>query len=268
VVLALTLPLLAVSATFMSNRSRPDHIVYARYNDAIVWPVIAIGVAWTITSLRRGRWGRVLATVGIVALTFAGTTALVYGLHGDTLAERIGVRPMIPGWLPIIGDENAIRVIRIAVIALILMMLGVAVLWLLSRGGRRAAVGLVIVAAAFGWAGWRTHHALALRLNSWGEAAAVVEADAMIPPDTEIGFRFVSDKEDPAADWTSQRRRAQLYQMYLPHRTFVRDHGTDDSVGPYVFAPVNDPDMRDADADVLWTDPTVRVALWREVIEP
>jgi hypothetical protein len=56
--------------------------------------------------------------------------------------------------------------------------------------------------------------------------------------------------------------------MYLPHRTFVRDHGTDDSVGPYVFAPVNDPDMREADADVLWTDPTVRVALWREMIEP
>jgi hypothetical protein len=106
------------------------------------------------------------------------------------------------------------------------------------------------------------------RLNSWGKSLAVTEIEEIVPPGTTIGIRFVREKDKPLVTWDDQRRRAQIYQFALPDYKIVRDYGTDDSVGPYVFAPLNDKLMKEAGAELLWTDPSVKESLWLEPVEP
>lgn len=262
VLLALTLPLIGVSWVFMSNRTRSDHLVYGRYTDAIIWPVLVVAIAWVV-ALRRAERRRdtswIVATVAIAAFATAGG---VYAFHDIAFSESVGVRPMVAGFLPWLGGRNAIPVFLLTGLA----MIGLAALLALARWpGPRSTVLVGVVAVALAVAGLRTHDALALRLNIWAAASAVTEIeDGIVPPGEPIGFRFVRDADGPTASWDDQRRRGQLYQMYLPDRQFLRDRGVDDAVGPYVFAPVGDPELVDAGAEVLWTDPRVQIALWRE----
>lgn len=262
VVLAMTVPLIGVSWVFMSDRTRSDHLVYGRYTDAIIWPVLVIAIAWVV-ALRRAEARRDTSwIVGSVAIAAFATASGVYAFHHIALGESVGVRPMVAGFLPWLGERSAIPVFLITGLA----MIGLGVLLVLARWpGPHSAVLVGVVAVALAVAGLRTHDALALRLNVWATARAVTAIeDGIVPPGEPIGFRFVRDADHPTASWDDQRRRGQLYQMYLPDRIFLRDRGVDDDVGPYVFAPVDDPEMVEAGAEVLWTDPRVKIALWRE----
>ena len=56
-----------------------------------------------------------------------------------------------------------------------------------------------------------------------------------------------------------------LYQYYLPANPVIRD--TDPAPQPwtpYVFAPLGDPDLVAAGAELLWRDPGVSIGLWEE----
>ena len=116
--------------------------------------------------------------------------------------------------------------------------------------------------------GIRTHEGLNLRLNSWEPTTEVIAIDSLIPPDVTLGAKFVRDADHPKVSWDDQRRRIQLYQFSLPDHLVVRDHGSDDDVGPYVFAPVGDPEMVRVGATILWRDPRLQYALWREPDTP
>lgn len=260
-VLALTVPLVGVSWVFMSDRTRSDHLVYGRYTDAIIWPVLIVAIGWLVglrhAAVRRDTpW--IVTSVAAAALATAGA---VFAFHEAAFAESVGVRPMIAGFMPWLGGRNAIPVFVLTGLSLIAL----AVLLALARWpGPRSVALICVIGVALSVAGFRTHHALALRLNIWASASAVTAIEDIVPPGVPLGFRFVRDADNPAASWDDQRRRGQLYQMYLPDREFVRDRGVDDGVGPYVFAPVGDPELAEAGAEVLWTDPRVRIALWRE----
>jgi hypothetical protein len=143
----------------------------------------------------------------------------------------------------------------VAVLAVIL-----AVSFSTRRGAGLAALAVVLV----GVAGVRTHEAINLRLNSWHPTTRVAEIDNLVPPDTTLGVKFVRDAEYPKVGWDDQRRRIQLYQFSLPNHLVLRDRGVDDDVGPYVFAPLEDPELEAAGAAVVWRDPTIQYALWRE----
>lgn len=260
------IPLLGLSTAFMTARTRSDHLIYGRYNDAVVWPVLLIAVAWLVRLAHVHRWARSWALASGVVIAMVSSGIGVYLLHDETLSESVGVRPMIAGLLPWLGTNGSIH-------ALWLTAAGVAgflVLLVLARWpGPRSAVLIGVVTVGLAVGGVRAHEALARQLNGWGVAAAVIEIDdGIVPTDATLGVRFVRDSDDPAASWNVQRRRAQLYQMYLPNHRFLRDQGTDDSVGPYVFAPVGDPALVEVGAEVLWTDPGTGVALWREPITP
>ena len=61
--LVFTLPLIAMSIVFMSDRTRTDQLIYGRYNDSIMWPLLAVAIGWLATDLgashdgfRHGRW--------------------------------------------------------------------------------------------------------------------------------------------------------------------------------------------------------------------
>jgi hypothetical protein len=56
-----------------------------------------------------------------------------------------------------------------------------------------------------------------------------------------------------------------LYQLYLPHNEMVLDADLGAAeLTPFVFAPLGDPVLTERGAEVLWRDPAVRMALWRD----
>jgi hypothetical protein len=263
-VLLVTAPLVVVSMVFMSNRTRTDHRIYGRYNDAILWPVLIVGIAWLL-QLRYTRHPRaaVAAIVGVVAGIAAASVGIEH-VAGEAMADSVGVRPMVAGLMPAIGSRPNIDVVRVAVVSIVLL----AVLLVAALASKRGIAVVIVAVPLLAIAGIRTRDALSLRLNSWEPATAVVAIDEVIPPDAPIGVRFVREADKPNVTWDDQRRRAQLYQFALPGHRFERDRGLDDGVGPYVFAPSNDKILREAGGEILWTDPKVRLALWREPTSP
>jgi hypothetical protein len=272
-VLITVLPSIGLSMVFMSDRTRSDHLVYGRYNDAVLWPVLAVGVAWIVERVVRGVRACDLWPVAGVGALLAATAAGTHALHHEQLSSSVGVRAMIPGLHPFIGTEGSIPVDRITVtaaIGIVAIMLVVLLARVVRVRGHRP-VGWLILAAAcgvLGWAALRTQDVLNVRLNVWASAKAVRAVDELVPPDAVIGVKMVRDSEDPAVSWERQRQRYQLYELYLPSHTMERDRGVDDAVGPYVFAPAEDPELVEAGAEVLWTDPVHAVSLWREPTMP
>jgi hypothetical protein len=260
-----TLPLVLVAIVFMSNRTRTDHRIYGRYNDAVLWPVLIVGIAWLV-QLRRTPHPR-LAAAGLVGVAVA-IVAAGFGIDavaGEALADSVGVRPMVSGLMPMIGSARAIDVVKVTVVSVAVL----ALLVIAALSPRRGAVLALLGVAMLSVAGVRTKDALSLRLNSWAPATEVVAIDELIPPDAPIGVKFVREKDKPNVTWDDQRRRAQLYQFALPGHRFSRDNGPDDNVGPYVFAPSNDAALREAGAEILWVESQrVKMALWKEPTAP
>jgi hypothetical protein len=166
--------------------------------------------------------------------------------------------------MPALGSRPDIDIVRVTIVSIILLAVFVVAALASRRGIALAIVAVPLLLIA----GIRTRDALSLRLNSWAPSTAVVAIDELIPPDAPIGVRFVREKDKPNVTWDDQRRRAQLYQFALPHHRFDRDQGLDDDVGPYVFAPSNDKILREAGGEILWTDPKVKLSLWREPTSP
>ena len=271
VLLSTVIPLIGLSAIFMSDRPRPDQFVYGRYNDAVVWPIIAVGLAWlvrraTVGFERRHAWWALGVLVSVVGL---GRT--VEALHGDAIRQRYGVRSMIAGLLAFVDDNDTLDVWRTTVVSAVIFASLVAVVAIagarpLPATIRRSALAIGVVAGAglLIVAGVRTEKVADLRLNGWERTNAVRLVDELVPEGVPLGVRPVPNSQDPVVEWVPQRQRFQLYQLWLPDRTFVRDRGVDDDVGPYVFAPLDDPTLVEAGAELLWRDPGIRVGLWRE----
>lgn len=140
----------ATSAGFMTDRPRPDHLVYGRYNDMIVAPLVVLGLgalagAWN--------WRRAAIETGLGVAGVALTAQLLWSEHLETLTG-----PFMPG--TIMGlfalDPLATQRIRsIAVLAAGVIVL-VAGLALVARvidrpallfGGIAALLGLSLVRA-------------------------------------------------------------------------------------------------------------------------
>jgi hypothetical protein len=266
-----TVPLLLTSVVFMADRGRPDQFIYGRYNDAVMWPVIVLGLAWIGRRVQHGVTRRHAAVTGAVAASIVASGFAVDRLHGDAIRERYGVRGMIAGLLAFVDGGDTLDVWRTSLISaglLVAMMTIVTLAHLpgIPRPARRAvlALGAVLGVATIGFAATRTDRIADLRLNGWAVAAAVTEVDALLPSGATVAVRPVPSSQDPGVEWVSQRQRYQLYQLYLPERTFLRDRGVDDDVGPFVFAPLDDSDLLDAGATVIWRDPNIRIGLWEE----
>ena len=127
---------------------------------------------------------------------------------------------------------------------------------------RARGVVLVVVVGALLVTGYvRTRPTADLALNSWSSAAGLQHVEAL-PVGTSVRVRV-----EPSG-WISQsaqRVRLMIYEFYRPENTFYLDgHDTRGRPSPYVIAPLDDDELRDRDASLLWTDPQVAVGLWRE----
>jgi hypothetical protein len=266
-----TVPLIFTSAVFMADRERGDQLIYGRYNDAVMWPIIVIGLAWVIGRARTGVTRGDRRIVAVTAAAMLGTGFAIDALHGDTLRESYGVRGMIAGLLPYVDGEDTLHLWHASIIATALLI-GVIVVSRLIASPRLAGrvhtwivIGaLGLGAVTLGVAATRTKHVADLRLNGWLRTSAVSEVADLVPEDAVLGVKTVPTSQKPSVTWVAQRQRYQLYQLFLPERSFVRDHGLHDGVGPYVFAPLNDPELVAAGATVIWKDPGIRIGLWEE----
>ena len=260
-VILLTSPLVFASVTFMSARNRADQLVYGRYVDAVVWPVTALGLAWTIRRLRPieplGR--SVLPPIVAVFTVAAGVVVAVE--HGDRLADDVGLRMMIPGLLAFIGSGDGIPVIQITLITVGALLLLTAVALVKNRRTVPSMLLLILAAAVIVWSGIRVHDAQTTYLNLWAIGDDVAEVDVIVPTGAPIGVVMLRDADSPS--WTVQRQRLQVYQFYLSRdHTFVWERNPDEVTSEYVFAPSRAPELRDAGATIRWRDPSKSMALW------
>ena len=114
IVLAATGSLAAVSIVFMSDRLRPDQIVYGRYNDAVLGPVVLVGIG-ALVSIR----GRALAlSCAVVAGCTAATVGAVLAWRDEALAANGAVRTMVLGLHGFQGRARTIDVVVITALAL------------------------------------------------------------------------------------------------------------------------------------------------------
>ena len=257
--LVLTAPLVTTSVIFVAGRPRTDMLIYGRYNDAVVWPILIAGLGWVI-DVRTLAYGQIVRT-GTMVATAAMACALVLALaNGDVLRNFGGERVMIPGIVFSMfgGDVNP------ALTTLFAIGTFAFVVWTVRSRllGRHSLEILAVgVLATVGTVSYRE---LDREVNLWGVSKAVTEVATRLPPGEDVGFRFATIDGAPAVSFSNQTRFALAYQWFLPGHRFRRDHGLTDDVGPFVFATLADPDLNAAGGEVLWVDPVVQIVLWRE----
>lgn len=250
----------ATSIVFMSGRDEPHYRIYGRYNDAIVWIVIAYGALWVARSSVLSR-RRVATVTGSLAGVMLALSIIVDLAAGDVLRQSVGINEMVSGILPYIGRLDSVHPVRIGILAMGLMCAAVAGMRVKLGGWPATVLVSPVVLAA---AGFATYSGLSFDLNQSESSQAVQEVRDIVPVGLDIGFHFVG-RDEPSWVFTSQQRRIyQLYQYYLDDYELVPDAGLGDPVGPFVFAPREDPELVDAGARVLWESPVSGMVLWRE----
>mgnify|MGYP001812291523 FL=1 len=263
VVLATVGACFALSVVFMSDRWRSDQLVYGRYNDAVVTPVLVVGIAALLGAIALPRLLRVAAG--------AATGIMVGGLvlrwfRGEVLSESNGLEPMILGLQPFATSATSIDVIRIsALAALLTLALAVAVTVAAGRNSSSHAPaargGIVAVAAlsvllAFGWV--RTERIVDRFWDDSGDVSAVQQLRSGVLADgVAVDFHL-----PPGSTSTN---RMMLYQFYLPHTEFTVVNDPGGASADLVFARLEaDADtVADPPARLIWLDPRGAYGLFR-----
>ena len=254
--------LVALSMVFTADRWRPDHLVYGRYNDAVLGPVVLVGIGALVTAGSR----RIIRDGAFVVLALVAAGLTLHLLRDEELRAAGLVRSMVLGLQAYVGEASSIRALPVTVTAVVVIT--VVVVTAVVAPSRGAVVLVAVVLLAVGYA--RTRPIVDRSMNSWAVAEDVrTVRDTILPADVAVRIRLVPDEEDPAASWSDQRLRAMLYQFYLPENPLYRDSDLPpDRSTPYVFAPLGDPALTAAGAELVWRDPRVAVGLWVDPRSP
>jgi hypothetical protein len=242
----------ALSMAFMADRSRSDQLVYGRYNDAVVTPVLALGLAALIGVIPLRRLA-VIAASAAVAIVAAG--GALWGLRSDVLSNSNGIEPMILGLQPFATSATSIDVVRISVwaAALTLGLAGVT----LAVPERRQAIAVAVafgLLVALGWV--RTDRIIDRSwLDSDGVSAVEELRGGVLSDGVKVDFHL-----PPGSTSTN---RMMLYQFHLPRTEFTVVHDpTAGATSPFVFARVSESGFAEAGGDLIWRDPRGRYGLW------
>jgi hypothetical protein len=252
VVLAAVGACFALSVVFMSDRLRSDQLVYGRYNDAVVTPVIVVGLAALFGAISVPR--RLRVGLGAAAGTMAGGIVL-WAWRRDVLAQSNGLEPMILGLQPFATSATSIDVLRISAVAAVLTVALVAVADRAPHG-RAIAVAALSVLLVLGWA--RTGSILDRSWDDSGDVSAVQQLrDGVLRDGVAVDFHL-----PPGSTRTN---RMMLYQFYLPHTEFTVVNDAASATSELVFARLDaDPDdVADPPARLIWVDPRGGYGLFR-----
>ena len=219
--LTLTVPLVATSIVFMSDRPRVDHLIYGRYNDAIVAPLSALGLWWLIGCWNQRSRNERMWTIGVSAALLVELGAFVQVFHKKQLAQSNQVTEMIAGISPFMRG-SVLNAAAVTVQALVLSLGLVACVWLVGTGRLRPptaavfAACLVVLLAVLAFARLDRPNDFA------GSAVVRTLVDDPLTPDRPIGVAIVREEAQPAADFWQQSTAAMLYQWQLPGSTDLK----------------------------------------------
>jgi hypothetical protein len=256
IVLGAVVPLVVLSIVFMTDRWRPDQIVYGRYNDAVMAPIVVAGLAAVVTSSRRR-----LLVDGLAVIATTAVCGIVLRLTSDDeLRAQALLRPMVLG---LVGYVRTARLVVLDVTASAVMVMAVALTVVLvsRRRGVRRAVAVAVVAALLVAGYRRAQPVIDASLNSWASAGAVESVrGAVLPPGAAVRARFVDDSSVKVG---VQRLRTAVYEFYLPENPIYVEGEVPRGVQtPFVFAPVDDVELRRSGGEVVWRDPDLAMGLW------
>jgi hypothetical protein len=253
-VLGTIAPLVALSIVFMSDRWRPDQIIYGRYNDPATAVVVLVGLATLLGATRR----RLLVDGAAVLGLLVATATVLWIVEGDALDAGGPLRTMVLGVLSFSGRGP----VHVPSVTLAAGLLAVVVLAIALVAGRARVVVLGVVVTALLVTGYaRTREVVDGGLNSWSAVAPLQHVEEL-PAGADVRVRV-----EPSG-WSSrsaQRVRLMIYEFYRPTNTFYLDGAAPPGASsPYVIAPLDDAELRDQDATLLWVDRTVGIGLWRQ----
>jgi len=252
IVLAAAGALVALSMLFMTDRWRSDQIVYSRYNDAALAPLVLVGIGALVTVC----WSNLLKVLGgTAAATLLGGLVL-NALRHDELAARDAVRQMILGLLAFMGRPRGIDVVPIS-IAAVAVIAGLGLWVVLSRvAGVRSAILLLLGALVL--VGYLRADGIVNRnRNGWASLRSVAVLDSgVLPADVGIDYLMKPGSNDTG--------RMMAFQFYLPDHEFtvITELDLDDPATPFVFAPDDNAALAGAGALIAWHDPSKPIALW------
>jgi hypothetical protein len=255
ILLLVIAPLVGLSIVFMTDRWRPDQIVYGRYNDAVTAPLVLVGLGVLLAAGVR----RLLVDGAIVVGAVVVAGLVLRWTSDDRLQERGLLRSMVLGLISYLG-HGRVQVLGVTVVAasLTAALLCVA---LAARGGPRtaliaaAAVALVVVGFV------RTRPIVDAARNTWANASSIADVrGSVLQPGAMVRVRIERSSTSPVGQ---QRQRLMLFEFFLPENTFYRDgHTPGGAWTPFLLAPVDDVGLREEGARIAWRDPASGVVLW------
>ena len=260
VTLALLTPLVLSSVVFMSDRARPDHLVYGRYNDAVLPIVVALGAGWLVRTMQTGTLRSVVRPLALSALVAAQLGFFIWQYHAKQIENSEAIKPMIAGVAPALGTATKLLVLRATCVALLTIVVLLVAAWQSrSRTLPIALVSAVLLVVS----GLAAHHSVEPTRNELESASAVTQIRNTLSGD-EVGVALVPSFAEPSVAPIYQVAFTLTYEWYIPEMTVNLDLGLDDEVGPYVFSPDNVLLLPPRGGVIVWEDPERKMALWRE----
>jgi hypothetical protein len=258
-------PAMAISAVWMTGGQAPGHLVYGRYWDALLGPIVALGVLVLARAPRRALRQSALVVslslvIGGVAFAYVRQDAIDAAIEQ---AGGLGSRRRMLSLLAFTGGQADIDIVRTTLIALAIST----VLLALSALRLHRSWGAVLLASALVLLIGVANNQAMLSVNSDqlnGFAASAVVADVVEDgpaPGETIGIRW----DTPDVTWMATMRRWMVYQFYLPDNPIVGlgdDRLPEVAEPAFVFASPDDPRLIAAGADVVWSHPDEPFALW------
>lgn len=266
VVLVVAVPSMALGAVWIATHGLPGHMVYGRYWDPLLGPVVALGVLVLAVGSRP-------ALVRVAALTLtslAGFGGVFAALRQDDIdaawEARGGLGPTrrTLSLVAYLGDGNAIDILRITGVALglsaVLLTASAVRLW----ASRVGSVALVIVLVVI--VGTANHHVWRVldidTFNRLASASVVTDATAVgLAPGQVVGLQW----DTPGVGRKAAMNRWLVYQFYLPDNPVVvlGDRKLPQEADPrYVFASPQDPRFGGSGYQLVWSHPDEPFALW------
>lgn len=244
----------ALSVVFMADRWRPDQLIYGRYNDVVVAPLLVVGLA-CLVGRAHTVWTRreLVLTVGAAGVISLFAAVVLWALRDDVLRESNGLEPMILAIQPFVDGRPAIPLIRITLLVV------AASAALLAGVSIRRGVGVVMLGVALLLvATIRTDHVLD---RGWSGSGGLERVGALDDVGAPLEGGAPVDYYLPQA--SNSTGRLMLYQWYLPDSDFtVVGQPLTQSSSAYVFAESDNPTLIRAGAERVWTDPLKPVSLW------
>ena len=258
IVLTVVLPLMLLSMVFMSDRWRPDQIVYGRYNDAALAVVVLAGLGSLLAAGRRRLLVDGTVTIGVLV---ASGVALWLAKRDELSASEL-LRPMVLGLVPFTSRArlDVPTVTLAATVLAVVVLTFAAVVPHRRRAGTLIALGLVLVAGG----ALRTRPVIDGTVNHWARVATLQDVDEL-PAGVVVRDRVARSQ---VVSRSAQRVRLLIYEFYLVDHELVLDGDPAGAGSPFVIAPLDDRELLASGARLLWRDPSAPIGLWLEPAGP